>query len=165
MLLDSEGDQEGEQRYPPSRSFRHCSDPKTGVGHNDCPVGSNSLPGHPPRQLSSEIFLPCSLSKWPLLNLFLLPATFFMASCHFLKILYQPRRMELTLADFTHFGREINILCMQIVPMRLPTSVEGIVVNCSHYSTWIIIIAPYLALPHKPKRHGSAYLFYTNQQK
>lgn len=29
--------------------------------------------------------LPCSLSKWPLLNLFLLPATFFMASCHFFK--------------------------------------------------------------------------------
>lgn len=96
--------------------------------------------------------LPCSFSKWPLLNLFLLPATFFMASCHFLKILYQPHRMELTLTDFTHFGTEINTLCMQIVPMRLPTSVEGIVINCSHYSTWIIIIAPYLALPHKPKR-------------
>lgn len=52
---------------------------------------------------------------------------------------------------FTHFGTKINILCMQIIPMRIPTSVEGIVVNFSHYSTWIIIIAPYLALPHKPE--------------
>ena len=59
--------------------------------------------------------------------------------------------MELTLTDFTHFGTEINILCMQKVPKRLPTSVEGIIINRSHYSSWIIIITLYLALPHKAR--------------
>jgi len=73
--------------------------------------------------------------------------------------------MELTLTDFTQFGTEINILCMQVVPLRHLASLEGIIVNCNYHTTWIIIIALYLALPHKAKKHGSAYLFYTNQQK
>lgn len=48
---------------------------------------------------------------------------------------------------------------------RFPSSLEGIIVNCSHYSTWIITIAPHLALPHKPKWLCSAYLLDTSQQK
>lgn len=166
MVTDSEGDQEGKQKYLLTCSFRCGWNPhsKSRAGFNDYLVESNSLSDYPLCHLLSVFSLPCSLSKWPFLNLFLLPATFFMASCHFLKILYQPHRMELTFTDLTHFGTEMNILYMQIVSMSLPTSAEGFVVNSSRYSTWKIIIVPYLVLPHKLKRHSSAYLFNTNQQ-
>lgn len=108
--------------------------------------------------LLMEFSLPCSLNNLPLLNLFLLPATFvFNGKLPLLKDFIP------TLTDFTHFGTEINILCMKVVPLRHLASLEGIIVNCNYYTTWIIIIAFYLALPHKAERHGSAYLFCTRK--